>query len=177
METCHKTYINLYFIWLKMMEPLFAIYLRKTKSPGRIKKLKWILLFLPFQESTKKRITVLFYRTFFKGKKIGFFKNFWSKKVPILISARKTDDECNIHITDEVCLEFHEKCGAECNGFENNYNWVPCMEKCFDLNILECSLKYSQPSLLHNLLSHILNSGKQSDYNCVTEVREVHLLS
>ena len=96
--------------------------------------------------------------------------------MPILISARKTDDECNIHITDEVCLEFHEKCGAECNGFENNYNWVPCMEKCFDLNILECSLKYSQPSLLHNLLSHILNSGKQSDYNCVTEVRKMHFV-
>ena len=88
----------------------------------------------------------------------------------MLTSARKTDDECNIHITDEVCLEFHEKCGAKCNHFTNNMNWVPCMENCFDLNILECSWKYSQPSLLHNLLSHILNSGKQSDYNCVTEV-------
>ena len=48
------------------------------------------------------------------------------------------------------------------------------MESCFDLTILECGWKYTSGNkLLHNLLSHVLNSGKNNDYNCVTEVNEI----
>ena len=134
---------------------------------------KWILLFLPYQESTIKGWIRLFTIKTAHSYTRRYLNIFWSKKAH-LISARITDDECNIHITNEVCLEFHENCGGKCNHIEHNMNWIPCMESCFDLTILECSWKYSSGNkLLHNLLSHILNSGKNNDYNCVTEVDEI----
>ena len=150
----------------------FCYLFEKTKSPRRIKKVENEFYYFCHIRNRPKR-EWLFTTEIANSSKKSYLNNFWSKKAPILISARSTDDECNIHMTNEVCLEFHENCGAKCNHFEYNMNWIPCMESCFDLTILECSWKYSSGnSLLHNLLSHVLNSGKKNDYYCVTEVKK-----
>lgn len=147
---------------------------QESKKDKKKLKMNFIIFVISGIDHKENELDYSCQRWLIRQRKKLYLNNFWSKKAPILISARSTDDECNIHMTNEVCLEFHENCGAKCNHFEYNMNWIPCMESCFDLTILECSWKYSSGnSLLHNLLSHVLNSGKKNDYYCVTEVRKV----